>query len=29
MMEFKGQKAEALDKYMDGYYLFPTGIKKK
>ncbi len=29
MLEFKGKKEEALDKYMDGYYLFQTGIKKK
>ncbi len=24
MLEFKGKKEEALDKYLDGYYLFQT-----
>lgn len=29
MMEFKGQKEQALDKYLDGYYLFQSGLSKK
>ena len=29
MLEFKGKKAEALDKYLDGYYLYQTALRNK